>query len=135
MSTKIPFVASTRDRPLGLEVGQLIGAAKWLAQTSAQTTLRIGTTGIRSQVVALIAAALEPKLFSEVVATTGMHSLGFLLDAPVPQRSAPDELFCLDLYKDSDLDQFRAMAAPTKISEKNFLKPEDVKPPTTSPAD
>jgi hypothetical protein len=121
------IVASMGDRPLGLEVGQLIGAAKWLAQTSAQTTLRIETTGFRSQVVALVAAALEPRLFSDVVATGGMQSLGFLLDAPVPHRAAP-ELFCLDLYKDFDLDQFRAMAAPTKITEKNFVKPEDVKP-------
>jgi len=128
------IVASLGDRPLGLEVGQLIGAAKWLAQTSGQTTLRIETTGFRSQVVALVAAALEPKLFSEVVAAGGMHSLGFLLDAPVPHRSAP-ELFCMDLYKDLDLDQFRAMAAPTKITEKNFVRPEDVKPPTTSPGE
>jgi dienelactone hydrolase len=127
------IVASMGDRPLGLEVGQLIGAAKWLAQTSTQTTLRIETTGFRSQVVALVAAALEPRLFSEVVAAGGMQSLGFLLDAPVPHRSAP-ELFCLDLYKDFDLDQFRAMAAPTKITEKNFVKPEEVKPPTP-PAD
>jgi len=52
-----------------------------------------------------------------------MHSLGFLLDAPVPQRSAP-ELFCLDLYKDFDLDHFIAMAAPTKVSEKDFAKAE-----------
>ncbi len=123
------IVASMGDRPLGLEVGQLIGAAKWLAQTSAQATLRIETTGFRSQVVALVAAALEPQLFSEVVATGGMQSLGFLLDTPVPHRSAP-ELFCLDLYKDFDLDHFRAMAAPTKITEKNFVKPEGVKPPT-----
>ena len=76
---------------------------------------------MRSQVVALVAAALEPKLFSEVAITGGMHSLGFLLDAAVPFRSAP-ELFCLDLYKDFDLDHFRAMAAPTKVSEKDFVK-------------
>jgi dienelactone hydrolase len=117
------LVASMGDRPLGLEVGQLIGAAKWLAKTSGPAPLRLEATGIRSQVVALAAAALEPTLFSEVAVTGGMHSLGFLLDAPVPQRSAP-ELFCLDLYKDFDLDHFIAMAAPTKVSEKDFVKAE-----------
>ncbi|HMD85673.1 MAG TPA: dienelactone hydrolase family protein [Terriglobia bacterium] len=116
------LVASMGDRPLGLEVGQLLGAAKWLAQASAQTQLRLEAVGLRSQVVALVAAALEPKLFSEVAITGGMHSLGVLLDAAVPFRSAP-ELFCLDLYKDFDLDHLRAMAAPTKISEKDFVKP------------
>ena len=69
------------DRPLGLEVGQLIGAARWLAQISGQAHLRLEAAGMRSQVVALVAAALEPKLFSEVAITGGMHSLGFLLDA------------------------------------------------------
>ena len=117
------LVASMGERPLGLEVGQLIGVAKWLAKNSGPAPLRLEATGIRSQVVALAAAALEPALFSDVVVTGGMHSLGFLLDAPVPQRSAP-ELFCLDLYKDFDLDHFIAMAAPTKVSQKDFAKAE-----------
>jgi hypothetical protein len=53
-------------------------------------------------------------------------------DAPVPLRSAP-ELFCPDLYKDFDLDHFQAMAAPTKVSEKDFVKPEAI-PATVSSA-
>jgi len=125
------IVASLGDRPLGLEVGQLIGAAKWLAQTSGQTHLRLESAGLRSQVVALVAAALEPKLFSEVAITGGMHSLGFLLDAPVALRSAP-ELFCLDLYNDFDFDHFRVMAAPTKVSEKDFVNPEVMAPTASS---
>ena len=114
------LVASMGDRPLGLEVGQLIGAAKWLGQTSGQAHPRLEAAGMRSQVVSLVAAALEPKLFSEVAITGGMHSLEFLLEAAVPLRSAP-ELFCLDLYKDFDLDHFRAMAAPTRVSEKDAV--------------
>jgi dienelactone hydrolase len=125
------IMASMGDRPLGLEVGQLIGAAKWLAQTSGQAHPRLEAAGMRSQVVSLVAAALEPKLFSEVAITGGMHSLGFLLDAAVPLRSAP-ELFCLDLYKDFDLDHFRAMAAPTRVNEKDFVKPEAIAPTASS---
>ncbi len=117
------ILASMGDRPLGIEAGQLIAAAKWLAQTSGQTHVRLEAAGMRSQVVALVAAALEPKLFSEMAISGGTHSLGFLLDAAVPFRSAP-ELFCLDLYKDFDLDHFRAMAAPTRIRETDFVKPE-----------
>jgi hypothetical protein len=116
------LVASIGDRPLGLEVGQLIGSARWLAEISGRAQIRLEVSGMRSQVVALVAAAIEPKLFSEVVITGGMHSLGFLPDAEVPLRSAP-ELFCLDLYKNFDLDYFRAMAGPTKISEKDFVTP------------
>jgi hypothetical protein len=86
---------------------------------------------MRSQVVSLVAAALEPKLFSEIAVTGGMHSLEFLLEAAVPLRAAP-ELFCLDLYKDFDLDHFRAMAAPTRVSEKDAVKPETIAPTASS---
>jgi hypothetical protein len=126
------LVASLGDRPLGLEVAQLIGAAKWLVQISGQARLRLEVAGMRSQVVALVAAALDPKLFSEVVITDGIQSLGFLLEAPVPFRSAP-ELFCLDLYKDFDLDHFIAMAAPTNVKEKDFVKAEAIAPTASSP--
>ena len=43
-----------------------------------------------------------------------MKRLQYLLDKPVPFRSAP-ELFCLDLYKYFDLDRLLAMASPTEI--------------------
>ena len=125
------IVASMGDRPLGFEVGQLIGAAKWLAQTSGHAHPRLEAAGLRSQVVSLVAAALEPKLFSEIAITGGMHSLEFLLEAAVPLRAAP-ELFCLDLYKDFDLDHFRAMAAPTRVSEKDAVKPEAIAPTASS---
>ena len=51
-----------------------------------------------------------------------MKSLGYLLDAPVPFRSAPD-LFCLDLYKDFDIDRFAAMAEPAKWEPHYLSKP------------
>jgi hypothetical protein len=37
----------------------------------------------------------------------------------VPFRSAP-ELFCLDLYKDFDLDSLGALAAPVKLTITTF---------------
>ena len=43
-----------------------------------------------------------------------MRSLRFVLDAPLNFQEAPD-LFCLDLYKDFDLDRLAAMAAPAAV--------------------
>jgi hypothetical protein len=106
------LVASSGDRPLGLEVGQLLAVAKSFHSGSAKT--RVETAGIRSQVVALAAAALEPELFSEIDSHGGMNSLSYLLDTPVQYRTAPD-LFCLDLYKDFDLDRLAVVAAPVRI--------------------
>lgn len=106
------LVASSGDRPLGIEVGQLVAIAK--SFYTGQRKIRLETAGIRSQVVALAAAALEPELFSEVDSDDAMTSLGYLLDTPVPYRSAPD-LFCLDLYKYFDIDRLAALASPVRI--------------------
>jgi len=45
-----------------------------------------------------------------------MKSFAYLLDKPVPLRSAP-ELFCLDLYRDFDIDSITALAPSVKITQ------------------
>jgi hypothetical protein len=109
------------DRALGIEVAQLIEIARWLQRRSPAAKVRLESTGMRNQVVGEIAAALEPKLFSEVVITEGIGTLGYLLEAPVPFQKAP-ELFCLDLYKEFDLDRFAAMAAPNRVRVENLVE-------------
>jgi dienelactone hydrolase len=109
------LVASSGDRALGIEVAQLIAVAKSFAARVGHNRIRVETEGIRSQVVAIAAAALEPDLFSQLYSNNAMSSLGYLLDTPVPYRTAPD-LFCLDLYKYFDLDRLAAMASPVKIT-------------------
>jgi hypothetical protein len=120
------LVASSGDRPLGIETGQLLAVAKFFRTVSGQKKIRVETEGIRSQVVALAAAALEPETFSEVRSNAVMDSLHFLLDAPVPYRSAAD-LFCLDLYKYFDIDRLIAVAEPVPIT----LRSKAVAPPLT----
>jgi hypothetical protein len=51
-----------------------------------------------------------------------MHSLAYLLDKPVPLRAAPD-LFCLDLYKDFDIDSLSALASSLEITQSSFVAP------------
>lgn len=63
---------------------------------------------MRSQVVALIAAAMEPTVFSEVTVQHGIASLRYLLDKLVAFREAAD-LLCLDLYKFTDGDRLTAL--------------------------
>lgn len=106
-------------RPLGLEVAQLIAVAHWLRGTSVGGRIQIETDGIRNQVIALSAAAIEPSTFSTVVSKNGMESLNYLVNTPVPFRSAPD-LFCLDLYKNFDLDTLKVLASPVKVSSSRF---------------
>jgi dienelactone hydrolase len=116
------MVSTTGGRALGLEVEQLLAVTKWLEQQSGHPKIRLETTGIRSEVIGLAAAALDPSVFTKVVSHGAMKSLGFLLDAPVPFRSAPD-LFCLDLYKDFDINKFAAMAEPAPWEPHYLNKP------------
>jgi hypothetical protein len=126
------LTATTGDRPLGIEAAQVIAAAKWLQGISGERHVRLETTGIRSEVIGLVAAALEPTLFSELVSRQAMSTLGFLLDTPVIFRAAP-ELFCLDLYKDFDIDLLTALAAPTKVNLRDYVKPAQFKAPEPEP--
>ncbi len=116
------LLASTGDRPIGLEAAQLVALAHWLGKTSGTPKIRLESTGMRSQVVALIASAIEPGLFSEVVIRQGIKTLHDILDAPVAYRKAPD-LFCLDLYKEFDLDRLAALGEPAKVSHPTHEDP------------
>jgi dienelactone hydrolase len=114
------LVAGSGERPLGIEVSQLVAVAKSFRGSGPK--VRLETAGIRSQVVALVAAAMEPELFSEIYSDNAMSSLSYLLDTPVPYRLAPD-LFCLDLYKDFDIDRLAVVAAPVKIETGKLAGP------------
>jgi hypothetical protein len=84
--------------------------------------------------VGLVAAALEPALFSEQVSRQAMSSLSFLLDTPVIFRAAP-ELFCLDLFKDFDIDRLTALAGPTTVALRDYAQPTAFKMPPPEPED
>jgi hypothetical protein len=84
-------------------------------------------SGIRNQAAALVAAALEPDLFSEIVVRDGMRSFAYVFEKPVTYAQAP-ELFCLDLYKEFDIDRLEALAAPVTVQSR---QPRDI--PGTKP--
>ena len=117
MPTYALKLSTTGDRPLSLEAAQLLGAANWFRKATSNRRLRLESNGIRSEVVALVASAVDPGVFSELISREAMRSLGHLLDAPVAYRDAPD-LFCLDLYKDFDLDGLARLAESTRVTLK-----------------
>jgi dienelactone hydrolase len=115
------MLAAAGDRPLGLEAAQLVGITQWARQQFQPARILVEATGPRSQVRALVSAALEPSLFSEMAARQGMKSLSYLVEKPVSYESAPD-LFCLDLYRDFDLDSLAAIAEPAKVTHQDDLE-------------
>jgi len=109
------------DRPIGMEAAQLSRITRWARERAGVSKVRLESGGIRTQVVSLVAAALDPELFSALVVRNGMHSLSYLLELPVRFEEAP-ELFCLDLYKDFDIDRLEALATPAKVNVAKYLE-------------
>jgi dienelactone hydrolase len=107
-------VNTVGSRPLGIRAAQLIGISNWFKHLTGASRIRLDSRGIRSQVTAQVAAALAPSLFSELVIREGMQSFQHLLDAPVEFPAAP-ELFCLDLYKNFDLDELDKLAPGVRV--------------------
>ena len=108
------LVATTGDRPLGLEVAQLLAMTSWLRTTAGAARVDVVTEGTRNRVIALAAAALTPQAFASIESQGSIESLDDLLKRGIPFRAAP-ELFCLDFYKYFDLDRLALMAVPTEV--------------------
>ena len=92
---------------VGIRAAQLNAMAKWARQQGA-ARVRLESTGVRSQITALAAAALEPALWSEVQTHDGLQSLGEVYERGLEYLKYP-ELFCLDLYKEFDLDRIKSL--------------------------
>jgi dienelactone hydrolase len=112
----VQALAALGERSLGMEAAQLLAVARWLRRSSNHPTVALEAAGMRSQVTALVAAALEPESFSEVVVSKGIPSLRDLFDKAVEPATAP-ELFCLDLYAHFDID------ALAKLSLRRYEAP------------
>lgn len=109
------------ERPVGIQAAQLIEIAEWLRRRTTASKVRLECRGIRTETIALVAAALQPDIFSNVVVHEGMASLDYVLQVPVTFQNAP-ELFCLDLYKEFDIDHLSEMAAPAEVRFDNTLR-------------
>ena len=115
------MLAATGERPLGMEAAQLISVARWAQGELMPSRIRLEGTGIRSQMISLTASAIEPSIFSQVELHRGMRSLSYLMEAPVEYKDAPD-LFCLDLYKEFDIDRLVALSKPAEVIQREFVE-------------
>jgi hypothetical protein len=108
------LVYSEGERPIGIETAELTEIVRLMKNRAQQQKVRLESSGIRSQVVSLLASALEPGMFSEITIRDGMQSLDYVLQKPVEYEAAPD-LFCLDLLRETNLDRLTALSAPVRV--------------------
>jgi dienelactone hydrolase len=112
------------ERPVGLEAAQLIALAEWARKQWNPPSISLEATGSRSQLVALVAGAIEPRLFAGITTRDGVRSLAYFYSKPVEFEGAP-EAFCLDLYKYFDIGRLAVLAEPSKVQQAGFLESKD----------
>lgn len=118
------------ERPLGMEAAQVNAVVGWLSEDldhgsstpnnfhlpeKPVPSVRIVTTGPRSQIIAMVAAAIHPELFSALESRESIPSLATAYDHPKDFVQAP-EMMCLDLYRDFDINTLAAIASPVKVN-------------------
>jgi dienelactone hydrolase len=98
-------IGAAGERALGHQAAQLIAIAR---QLSPDRPVRIESRGMRTQLVALAAAALEPRLFGAVLTRDGIRSWKALFDKPVGYPDFP-EVFVPDLGAHFDIPQLEQL--------------------------
>jgi dienelactone hydrolase len=130
LSIYAQMLSTIGERPLGIQAAQIEAVARWLHSglfdgtptpgahvpppSSSPAPLHVSTDGPRSETAAIVAAAIDPELFSGLDAHNAIYSFADVYKEPLTYDEAP-ELMCLDLYRDFDLNTLNAIAAPVKI--------------------
>jgi hypothetical protein len=101
-------------RPLGIEAAQLLEITRWAKDRARVAKVRVETSGMRTQLVSLTAAAIAPESFFEVRNRKAISSLSYAFEKPVGYFDAP-EFFCLDLFPLTDIDRLAKLASPVVV--------------------
>ena len=110
------LMAAAGQRPLGVQVGQLSALIQWICRRYRTSSLHLQALGQLLPVVALTAAALEPKHLSSLTMATLIDSLGRLIERPVPYADAAP-LFCFGLLAEFDVPDLIELSAPVSLHD------------------
>ncbi|MFK7778849.1 MAG: prolyl oligopeptidase family serine peptidase, partial [Gimesia sp.] len=115
------LVAAVGERPIGIQASQITAIARWLRDKRNQTSVKVLSTGPRSSLYTLIAAALEPEAITGVSLIGSMGSLKQVIEENQSVNQAP-ELFCFGLLKQFDIKDIVALAGTERVT---FIAPSE----------
>lgn len=113
------MVATVGHRPLGLQAGQVVSTARWLAER-VEGPIALVAVGPRTSTIALVASALEPQAIVSLELHRPLGSLKTVIEEGRVFSDCP-ELFCFGLLQDFDIRQIAALVAPRRI---NIVEPD-----------
>ena len=109
------LVASTGERSLGIQVGQLIALLQWIGRQYSGD-IHVSASGRVMPVVALMATALQPRLVASLVTAGLLDTLDRLIHWPVSYAEAAP-LFCFGLLAECDIDDLIRLSRPVPLHE------------------
>ncbi len=110
------MLGTVGERPLGIEAGQVIAAARWLSARDGRPPV-VATSGPRTALIGLTAAALEPKAIAGVETFTPPTSFADLLESG-QEFSARPEAFCFGLFEAFEVKDIAGLVAPGAVRER-----------------
>jgi hypothetical protein len=102
------LIAAVGDRALGIEAGHLAAVSRW-ATDHFKGKPAVQTSGPRSNIVALVAAAMEPRALGPLNSSQPLGSLRDIIGNNWTVTDKP-ELFCFGLLESFDVPQLKALA-------------------------
>jgi hypothetical protein len=117
------LVSTVGERPLGLQAGQVVVAARELAKASGLDVELVGV-GPRSSVITTVAAALEAKAIAGLELRGALASLKTLIQDRRTYESSP-ELFGFGLLEGFDVNDLRGLVEPRKVEVHEEIETQD----------
>jgi len=115
------LLSAVGDRPLGVQTSQLASIARWLKHERPGSPVIVRSSGPRSSLFVLIAAALEQQAIDRIELSGSFGSLKEIIEQNKSVQEAP-ELFCFGLLEQFDILQLAALCAPRPL---RFVDPSD----------
>jgi dienelactone hydrolase len=109
------LVAAVGERPLGIQAGQVAAAARWCAGQRETGPVTIVAHGPRTSLIALAAAAIDPKHVAGVQLHDSLGSLKEVIEQNMAVNQKP-ELFCFGLLEHFDIRHIAALVAPRPVA-------------------
>ncbi len=108
------LVSAVGGRPLGIQAGQVASVAHWLRARYPGEPVSLETSGPRTSLIGLVAAAADAQSLEEVRLVGSHGSLKEVIEANSAVDQTP-ELFCFGLLEQVDIKQLVALTAPRPV--------------------
>lgn len=121
------ILQSAGHRTLGIQVGQILACARWIARRTRVRRTHLAAVGVAESFAALVAAALEPQWFASLTVEGHLRSLTQLLNGPSADYERAHPLYCFGFLEVADVPDLQLL-----LEHVSYCQPGHCLPPETT---